>query len=37
LLANEIITVREFMGAIFVMTAPLIEIYFVNKSTESIS
>ena len=27
LLANEIITLREFIGAIFVMSAPLIEIY----------
>ena len=27
LLANEIISFREFIGAIFVMSAPLIEIY----------
>jgi drug/metabolite transporter (DMT)-like permease len=37
LLANEIITVREFLGALFVMTAPLIEIYLGNKQTKSIS
>ena len=27
LLANEVITIREFLGALFVMSAPLIEIY----------
>ena len=31
LLANEIITLREFIGAIFVMSAPLIEIYSSKK------
>ena len=31
LLANEIISIREFIGAIFVMSAPLIEIYSVKK------
>lgn len=37
LLANEIITIREFLGALFIMTAPLIEIYLGNKSTKSTS
>jgi drug/metabolite transporter (DMT)-like permease len=37
LLANEVITIREFLGALFVMSAPLIEIYLGNKSIESIS
>ena len=37
LLANEVITIREFLGALFVMSAPLIEIYLGNKSVESIS
>ena len=37
LLANEVITVREFLGALFVMSAPLIEIYLGNKSIESTS
>ena len=31
LLANEIITLREFSGAIFVLSAPLIEIYSSKK------
>ena len=33
LLANEIITLREFIGAIFVMSAPLIEIYSSKKDS----
>ena len=37
LLANEIITIREFLGALFIMTAPLIEIYLGNRSTKSTS
>ena len=37
LLANEIITIREFLGALFIMTAPLIEIYLGNNSTKSTS
>ena len=37
LLANEVITIREFLGALFVMSAPLIEIYLGNKSIESVS
>ncbi len=36
LLANEIITMREFIGAVFVMSAPLIEIYAGNKLYKSV-
>ena len=37
LLANEIITMREFIGAVFVMSAPLIEIYAGNKLYKSVA
>ncbi len=36
LLANEIITMREFIGAVFVMSAPLIEIYAGKKLYKSV-
>ena len=32
LLANEIITTREFLGAILILTAPLVELYASKKS-----
>ena len=37
LLANEVITIREFLGAILILTAPLIELYASKNSLKSIS
>jgi len=37
LLANEVITLREFIGAVFVMSAPLIEIYSSKNTSKSAS
>ena len=34
LLANELISIRELVGALFIMSAPLIEIYSMNKFNE---
>ena len=37
LLANEVITIREFLGAILILTAPLIELYASKNSLKSTS
>ena len=37
LLANEVITIREFLGAILILSAPLIELYASKNSLKSIS
>jgi len=37
LLANEVITIREFLGAILILTAPLIELYSTKNSIKTIS
>ena len=34
LFANELISIRELLGALFIMSAPLIEIYSMNKFNE---
>ena len=37
LLANEVITIREFLGAILILSAPLIELYASKNSLKSTS
>ena len=37
LLANEVITIREFLGAILILAAPLIELYASKNSLKSTS